>query len=97
MEIQYLQVPPTKNFFHKERKDEARVCYKEALRWFLSSNLDFFLTGVSFKLHLLRNILVFRLWPTYVIAMNNLATVTDNESDIEVGRQHFIRPTDIFR
>ena len=42
------------NFFHKERKDEARVCYKEALRWFLSSNLDFFLTGVWFKLHLLR-------------------------------------------
>jgi len=40
----------------QERKDEARICYKEALR----------------------------LWPTYVIAMNNLATVTDNESDIEV-------------
>merc|ERR1719397_2227135 len=40
----------------QERKEEARVCYKEALR----------------------------LWPTYVIAMNNLATVTDNESDIEV-------------
>jgi len=39
----------------QEQKDEARLCYKEALR----------------------------LWPTYVIAMNNLATVTDNESDIE--------------
>ena len=30
--------------------------------------------------------LICRLWPTYVIAMNNLATVTDNESDIEVRK-----------
>ena len=30
--------------------------------------------------------MISRLWPTYVIAMNNLATVTDNESDIEVNR-----------
>merc|ERR1719320_1540520 len=39
----------------QERKEEAKICYKEALR----------------------------LWPSYVIALNNLATVSDNETDIE--------------
>ena len=34
--------------------------------------------------------MILRLWPTYVIAMNNLATVTDNESDIEVSRHQKI-------
>ena len=61
--------------FQKERKDEARVCYKEALRWLLSLNQNYFSIVYSD---------FFRLWPTYVIAMNNLATVTDDESDIEV-------------
>ena len=28
--------------FQKERKDEARVCYKEALRWLLSLNQNYF-------------------------------------------------------
>ena len=31
-------IPPMfKLCSHKEQKDEARVCYKEALRWFISS------------------------------------------------------------
>ena len=34
--------------------------------------------------------MILRLWPTYVIAMNNLATVTDNESDIEVSQHQKI-------
>ena len=39
----------------QERKEEAKLCYEEALR----------------------------LWPSYVIALNNLATVSDNETEIE--------------
>ena len=55
----------------QERKEEARICYKEALRYSLSK-------WSCFKFELYP-----RLWPSYVIALNNLATVTDNETDIE--------------
>ena len=58
------------------------LLHKKVIDWNSKPNSWNF--KVNWKINFWRLNMIFRLWPTYVIAMNNLATVTDNESDIEV-------------